>query len=79
MSDCADHYIWKESEIGTVISSCQCIQRRCGGTYTNGGQWEPVVFTCASDYFICALNTLEGLAKKAINDSEVSTCNHVYA
>ena len=70
---CGNKYVWPESEIGTVNASYSCIQRHCGGTYSTGGLWEPVVFTCATDYLSCAIGELEGLLTAAVNSTEVST------
>ena len=70
---CDNKYVWPESEIGTVNASYSCIQRHCGGTYSTGGLWEPVVFTCATDYLSCAIGELEGLLTAAVNSTEVST------
>ena len=71
-NSCANKYVWLESEIGTVNKSYPCVQRRCGGTYSTGGQWEPVVITCASDYISCAISELEDLLTAAVNNTEVS-------
>ena len=71
---CDDKYVWSETEIGTVDTSYSCIQRRCGGTYSTGGQWEPVVFACATDYASCALQEWEDLLTDALINSEVSAC-----
>ena len=63
--------MWPESEIGTTYSPYSCIQRRCGGTYSSGGHWEPVVATCSTDYVLCALSELEYLLSDALNSTEV--------
>ena len=46
-----------------------CIKRHCGGTYSTGGQWEPVIITCPTDYIACEW---ENLVKDALNNTEVS-------
>eukprot|EP00731_Ephydatia_muelleri_P016469 Em0009g893a len=69
---CDNKYVWPESDIGTVNASYSCIQRHCGGTYSTGGLWEPVVFTCATDYLSCAIGELEGLLTAAVNSTEVA-------
>ena len=77
---CANKYVWPESEIGTVNTSYPCVQRRCGGTYSTGGQWEPVVITCATDYVSCAISELEDLLTAAVNNTKVSVCKiHLFA
>mgnify|MGYP003430088937 FL=1 len=73
---CDDKYVWSETEIGTVDTSYSCIQRRCGGTYSTGGQWEPVVFACASEYASCALQEWEDLLAGALINTEVSACKN---
>lgn len=60
--------VWPESEIGTTYSPSACIQRHCGGTYSSGGHWEPVVVTCPTNY---VLDELECLLIDALNNTEV--------
>ena len=64
--------MWPESELGSIYSLSPCIQRRCGGTYSTGGQWEPVVATCTTEYIMCAVSELESILKDALNNTEVS-------
>ena len=69
---CNKRYVWPESELGSIYSRYPCIQRRCGGTYSTGGQWEPVVTTCTTDYISCAVSELESIVNDALNNTEVS-------
>lgn len=72
VTTCNKRYVWPESELGSIYSPYPCIQRRCGGTYSTGGQWEPVVATCTTDYISCAVSELESIVKDALNNTEVS-------
>ena len=65
--------MWPDSDIGTTYTLSPCVQRYCGGTYSTGGQWEPVVITCATDYVTCAVDELESLQDEALNNTEVCT------
>ena len=69
ISTCNKRYVWPESELGSIYSLSPCIQRRCGGTYSTGGQWEPVVATCNTEYILCELKSI---VNDALNNTEVS-------
>ena len=72
VTTCNERYVWPESELGSICSRYPCIQRRCGGTYSTGGQWETVEATCSTDYIICAVSELESILIDALNNTEVS-------
>ena len=71
ISVCTSEYLWPETDIGTIYVLDPCIQRRCGGQYSTGGVWEPVILTCPTDYVSCAVNELESLLAEALNNTEV--------
>ena len=79
-SICGNRYVWLETEIGAMNLLSPCIKRRCGGTYSTGGQWEPVILTCPSDYVSCAVSELENLVEEALNNTQVTELieNHIF-
>ena len=72
ISICDDRYVWRETELGSIYTLSPCIYRRCGGTYSTGGQWEDVILTCNTDYVSCAVSELEDLVEEALNNTKVN-------
>ena len=71
VSICNNRYVWPETDIGSIYTLSPCIHRRCGGTYSTGGQWEAVAMKCNTDYVSCAVSELENLAEEALNSTKV--------